>query len=61
MYQGKFLEVDISELPLPFRVKGKNGKSKFYMLIPSVKTQGASMCKIEEPMHQLLLEEFNRQ
>jgi len=59
MYQGKFLEADISELPLPFRVNGKNGKSRFYMLIPSEKTQGASMCKIEEPMHQLLLDKFN--
>lgn len=60
MYLGKYLEADIRELPLPVRIIGRDGKCKFYMLHPSEKTQGASMCGIEEPLHQLLQDKFEK-
>jgi len=59
MYNGKLLKFDISELPLPVGIKGRNGKHRFYRINPSAKTQGAWMCAIEEPFHQQLLDKFN--
>jgi len=61
MYGGemgftKILKMDIQELPLPVKVIGRNGKSKFYMIRKS--GEGAQMCGIDKPLAELLQEKF---
>ena len=51
------LVLKLSQLPMIIKVLGGNGEKEFYEIKPAGRKFGACLCKVENPVRQLLLQE----